>query len=138
LVAVKVGVAVLVGVLVAVKVGVAVNVGVLVAVNVGVAVKVGVLVAVKVGVDVRVGVGVGVEVNVGVLVAVKVGVGVGVGIQIVQSLATTQVVPHSYSPNSPPIGVSTVGKVPALRQWFLVAPGNRFGDCSVPSQFVTV
>ncbi len=138
MVAVKVGVAVLVGVLVAVKVGVAVNVGVLVAVNVGVAVLVGVLVAVKVGVAVRVGVVVNVGVKVGVDVAVKVGVGVGVGIQLEQSLATKQVVPHSYSPSNPPIGLFTTGKVPPLRQWFLTAPTSKFGDVVVPSQFITV
>jgi hypothetical protein len=49
-------------------------------------------------------------------VAVRVGVGVGVGIQTVQSLATKQTVPHSYSPNKPPSGLFTTGKVPPLRQ----------------------
>jgi hypothetical protein len=96
-----------------------------------------VLVAVNVGVLVEVGV---VAVNVGVLVAVNVGVGVGVGAdpQSLQLLAIKQVVPHSYSPNEAPVGLSTCGKVPPLRQWFLLPPGIMFGSDTVPLQLVTL
>jgi hypothetical protein len=65
----------------------------------------GVVVGVFVGVCVRVCVGVCVRVGVGVDVVV--GVGVGAGPQSGQSLAIEQVVPQSYSPNNPPIGLLT-------------------------------
>ena len=100
----------------------------------GIGVGVGVGVAVGVGVEVGVNVGVGVGVN----VAVGVGVGVGVGPQSLQSAASEQVTLQSYSPNNPPSGLLTTIIEPASRQWFLLAPANKFGDCSVPPQLVTV
>ena len=71
-------------------------------------------------------------------VDVVVGVGVGAGPQSEQLAAIVQLIPQLYSPNNPPIGLLTIIEEPALIQWFLLAPTTKFGDCSVPSQFVTV
>jgi hypothetical protein len=73
-----------------------------------------------------------------VLVVDVVLVVVVVGAQSGQSLATVQVSLQSYSPNNPPSGELTKIILPPLIQCFLLLPGVKLGDCSVPSQFVTV